>query len=207
MTAMRASITIRMRAQTPKLSCSFGATIPSPSLAHTPPARTGGSFAFWRPMRSPSRFSLRMSTPAIGEMRRIHDIGLFACVVNGAQRPSYRLRIESAGASASHDPYSFGVMLDGEALRAVRGESHLQPYDVLGAHAITHDGVAGVRFAVWAPNARRVSVVGPFNDWDGRRHSHAAASRRRRVGTFIPCLDAGVLYKYELAGRMAPCCR
>ncbi len=98
-------------------------------------------------------------------------------------------------------------MLDGEALRAVRGESHLQPYDVLGAHAITHDGVAGVRFAVWAPNARRVSVVGPFNDWDGRRH----VMRLRHDGgvweLFIPCLDAGVLYKYELAGRMAPCCR
>ena len=138
---------------------------------------------------------------AIGVMRRIHDIGLFSCVVNSSTRPSYRLRIESAGGTiVAHDPYAFGVMLDGDALSAVRGESHLQPYDVLGAHALTHDGVAGVRFAVWAPNARRVSVVGPFNDWDGRRH----VMRLRHDGgvweLFIPGLGAGGLYKYELAG-------
>ncbi len=78
--------------------------------------------------------------------------------------------------------------------------SHLRLFDKLGAHAMTFEGVKGTHFAVWAPNARRVSVVGPFNDWDGRRHP-----MRRRVDTgiwevFIPGVGPGTLYKYEIVG-------
>jgi 1,4-alpha-glucan branching enzyme len=135
------------------------------------------------------------------EMRRVHDIGLFAAFLSGPQRPAYRLRIESAGEiQITHDAYSFGVLLDEDALRAVRGESSHQSYEILGAHVLEHDGVSGVRFALWAPNASRVSVVGPFNNWDGRRH----VMRLRHDGGvwefFIPGLKPGALYKYELAG-------
>ena len=148
------------------------------------------------------------SDAVLGDMRRIHDIGLFTASVAAADRPFYRLRIETAaGVRTLHDPYSFGVMLDDDALRSVRDEGSRQPYEVLGAQPIECGGVAGVRFAVWAPNARRVSVVGDFNDWDGRRH----AMRLRHDGgvweLFIPGLDAGVVYKYELAaadGRLLP---
>ncbi len=135
------------------------------------------------------------------EMRRVHDIGLFSAVLSGAKRPTYRLRIESAGeVQVTHDPYASGVLLDEDALRAVRGESSRESYEILGAHVLEHDGVSGVRFALWAPNATRASVVGPFNDWDGRRH----IMRLRHDGgvweLFIPGLEPGALYKYELAG-------
>ena len=137
----------------------------------------------------------------LAQMRRVHDIGLFEAVLPGAQRPTYRLQLKSGDSvQTTHDPYSFGVLLDGDALRAVRGESSRESYEILGAHVLTHDGVDGVRFALWAPNATRVSVVGPFNDWDGRRH----VMRLRHDGgvweLFVPGLEPGALYKYELAG-------
>ncbi len=66
--------------------------------------------------------------------------------------------------------------------------THLRLYDKMGAHVISHEGATGVHFAVWAPNAQRVSVIGDFNDWDGRRHV-----MRKRMGTgvweiFLPAL-------------------
>src|SRR5690606_18802057 len=84
---------------------------------------------------------------------------------------------------------------------------HLRLYERLGAHPTEIDGVAGTAFAVWAPNATRVSVVGAFNDWDGRRHP-----MRRRVECgvwelFLPGVGPGTPYKYEILGpdgRMQP---
>src|SRR5439155_292735 len=78
--------------------------------------------------------------------------------------------------------------------------NHLASYQKLGAHAVLHDGVEGVAFAVWAPNAQRVSLVGDFNAWDGRR----MPMRKRHAGgfweLFVPGLRPGHLYKYELLG-------
>ena len=68
------------------------------------------------------------------------------------------------------DPYSFGPVLGPMDDYYIGEGSHLRLFDKLGAHAMSFEGVAGTHFAVWAPNARRVSVVGPFNEWDGRRH-------------------------------------
>ena len=78
--------------------------------------------------------------------------------------------------------------------------THLRLYDKMGAHVISHEGVSGVHFAVWAPNAQRVSVIGDFNEWDGRRHV-----MRKRMGTgvweiFLPGLDEDVKYKFEIIG-------
>lgn len=83
----------------------------------------------------------------------------------------YRLRAEgAAGQWEFDDPYRFGPVL-GEIDEYLIGEgAHHRLWQALGAHPIRHEGVAGVHFAVWAPNARRVSVVGGFNNWDGRRH-------------------------------------
>ena len=78
--------------------------------------------------------------------------------------------------------------------------THLRLYDKMGAHVISHEGATGVHFAVWAPNAQRVSVIGDFNEWDGRRHV-----MRKRTGTgvweiFLPGLDEDVKYKFEIIG-------
>lgn len=116
---------------------------------------------------------------------------------------SHTLRAEfSDGATwAFEDPYRFGPVL-GETDEYLIGEgSHRQLWKALGAHVMEHEGVSGTHFAVWAPNARRVSVVGDFNVWDGRRHP------MRRVGVtgvweiFLPGLGEGDLYKYEIAPR------
>ena len=76
--------------------------------------------------------------------------------------------------------------------------NHLNLSSKLGAHLMRHEGVDGVHFAVWAPNAERVSVVGDFNDWDGRRH---VMRKRMDVGVweiFVPEAQAGQCYKFEL---------
>jgi 1,4-alpha-glucan branching enzyme len=78
--------------------------------------------------------------------------------------------------------------------------THLRAYEKLGAHLRMVDGISGVSFAVWAPNARSVSVVGDFNDWDGRRHPMARISPNGFWETFVPGLGPGALYKFELHG-------
>ncbi|RCW72576.1 1,4-alpha-glucan branching protein GlgB [Pseudorhodoferax soli] len=85
--------------------------------------------------------------------------------------------------------------------------THLRPYEVLGAHAFTHAGVAGTRFAVWAPNARRVSVVGDFNRWDGSAHPMRARPSAGLWEAFVPGVGPGALYKYALEdpnGQLLP---
>ena len=113
----------------------------------------------------------------------------------------YQLRAEgAAGQWEFDDPYRFAPVL-GEIDEYLIGEGrHRRLWQALGAHLITHQGVAGVHFAVWAPNAQRVSVVGGFNNWDGRRHQ-----MRRRGATgvweiFLPGLTEGEAYKYEILG-------
>ena len=79
-----------------------------------------------------------------------------------------------------------------------REGSHHRIHELLGAHLLTVEGSPGVRFAVWAPSAARVSVVGDFNDWDGRRHPMAPAGSCGIWDTFVPGVGAGALYKYEI---------
>ncbi|MDY0147070.1 MAG: 1,4-alpha-glucan branching protein GlgB [Halothiobacillus sp.] len=99
------------------------------------------------------------------------------------------------------DPYSFGPVL-GELDLYLFGEGkHYDLWKVLGAHVITIDDVAGVKFAVWAPNASRVSVVGDFNNWDGRRHPMRSRISSGVWELFIPGLSAGDFYKFEIKNR------
>ena len=117
-------------------------------------------------------------------------------------RFDYRLQVRWADGSEGRyaDAYSFGTLIPDDDLHFFGEGSHLRPFTMLGAHPMSAGGVAGVRFGVWAPNARRVSVVGDFNGWDGRRH----AMRLRHGGgvweIFIPHVGVGDRYKFELVG-------
>jgi len=113
----------------------------------------------------------------------------------------YLLEIDWGGPiQHTEDPYSFGPLL-GELDLYLLGEGRHRDFGgCLGAHPMVVDGVPGVRFAVWAPNARRVSVVGEFNTWDGRRHPMRLRHGAGVWEMFIPRVTAGALYKYELIG-------
>ncbi len=114
----------------------------------------------------------------------------------------YRLRAGNAGGSWTFEnPYSFGPVLGAIDDHLFVEGTHQELYRQLGAHRRSHEGVDGVHFAVWAPNAARVSVVGDFNDWDGRR-----LAMRRRVESglweiFAPGVLPGTRYKYEVVSR------
>ncbi len=114
------------------------------------------------------------------------------------------LRWQDKRAGAWHDtrcPYSFGPQL-GEMDLYLFGEGrHFEIWKILGARAKTVDGVAGTLFAVWAPAVQRVSVIGDFNDWDGRRHPMRCRGTSGVWELFIPGLEAGHAYKYEILGR------
>ena len=133
-------------------------------------------------------------------LTRRHPDGFFEDRLQGYMRPPrYRLRAANAGGSwLLHDPYAFGPVLGPLDDHLLVEGRHQRVHDRLGAHLLHHEGVDGVHFAVWAPHARRVSVVGDFNRWDGRCHP-----MRKRVDSgvweiFLPDVAEGAVYKYEI---------
>jgi 1,4-alpha-glucan branching enzyme len=131
-------------------------------------------------------------------LTRRHADGVFEGAL--AQPGPYRLRACWADGSAidTEDPYRFGPVLSATDVWLLAEGTHLRPFEVLGAHEHTQDGVSGVAFSVWAPNASRVSVVGDFNLWDGRRHPMRL---RRECGIwelFLPDVPLRSRYKFEL---------
>ena len=142
------------------------------------------------------------SGEVVARGERIHPAGFFvASIPERTERFPYRLRALSGGASRDfEDVYRFSPVLGELDVYLLAEGNHLASYQKLGAHPMVHDGVAGVGFAVWAPSARRVSAVGDFNAWDGRR-----MPMRRHPGggfweIFVPGLGPGHLYKYEILG-------
>ncbi len=114
----------------------------------------------------------------------------------------YRLRFRrAAGSHEAYDAYSFPPLLDEAELWAFNGGHHVRAYRCLGALCRSVDGIPGVLFAVWAPDAERVSVVGDFNAWDGRCHPMRVRGSTGVWELFIPELDDGVIYKYEIRNR------
>ena len=138
-------------------------------------------------------------------MRRIHPAGLFEAICapeihDVALGRTYQLRVEDAAGrqETMHDPYAFPPLLSDYDLHLLGEGRHWRCYDKLGAQERTVGGVSGINFAVWAPNAEAVSVVGDFNGWDRRKH----AMRKHIPGgvweLFIPDMKLGTLYKYSV---------
>jgi 1,4-alpha-glucan branching enzyme len=137
------------------------------------------------------------------EMRRCHHDGFFECRVTTTFPISYRIRVATHDNHEYefHDPYSFGPVLSDFDLHLFGEGTHYQNYEKLGSHIRSINGIRGVHFAVWAPNAQQVSVVGDFNRWDGRRHPMRMLGGSGIWELFIPGLDEGTVYKYEVKGK------
>ncbi len=143
---------------------------------------------------------LDASGTVLAEAEQIHHDGVYRVEMDD-HPGAYQVQLEDdRGRRVEDDPYRFPPVL-GELDEYLLAEGrHLELWSRLGCHPRTIEGREGFAFCVWAPNARRVSVVGDFNGWDGRRHP-----MRRRLGggvweLFIPGLKAGALYKYEILG-------
>ncbi|WP_307280888.1 1,4-alpha-glucan branching protein GlgB [Labrys wisconsinensis] len=139
------------------------------------------------------------SSGRLGTLHLVHPGGLFAGGIE--QAVPYRLRIHWPDAvQETEDPYSFGLLLGDLDLHLFAQGTHYRLGRCFGAQPTVVDGVDGVRFAVWAPNAQRVSVVGDFNVWDGRRHPMRLRPEAGVWELFIPRAGPGTLYKYEIVG-------
>jgi 1,4-alpha-glucan branching enzyme len=183
-------------------------------------ARHADAFAILGPHQADGGVAVRALVPGASRLMLLPRSGapvdlprrqdaLFEGFLPAATLPlRYTLRADTdAGAHDFADPYAFGPALGPLDDHLLVEGTHTRLYDRLGAHCVTHECAKGVRFAVWAPNAARVSVVGNHNGWDGRVHP-----MRKRVDSgiweiFIPGLGEGAVYKYELLagdGRLLP---
>ena len=163
-----------------------------------PHAGPSGTFArVWIPGAETAE-AHDVSGKSLGVLSRMDARGLFEGRISGTPQP---LKYKAQGGGVEWwitDPYSFGPVLGPIDDFLMAEGTHKRLYDKMGAQPIHHQGVDGIHFSVWAPNARRVSVVGDFNDWDGRRH---VMRLRRDVGVweiFIPDIAEGRAYKFEI---------
>jgi 1,4-alpha-glucan branching enzyme len=136
-----------------------------------------------------------------GFFRRVHPDGVFLLELPPGEPFPYRLREHNELADFEfEDPYRFGKVLSDLDTRLIWQGNHLRLWEALGAHLRELEGVRGTSFAVWAPNARRASVVGDFNDWNGRVHAMRLRAECGVWEIFIPTELTGNHYKYELVG-------
>ena len=149
--------------------------------------------------------TVEVSLPETGVvLERVGDSDLFEFRgPAGALPQRYRVRRRNAQGQVLEavDPYCFPPLLAEADIAAFGDGSHWHAWWLLGAHLVVADGIDGVRFAVWAPDAERVSVVGDFNGWDGRCHPMRCRGSSGVWELFIPGLGAGANYKFELRNR------
>src|SRR6202011_2565095 len=141
----------------------------------------------------------RADRTPLGRLEAHDDSGLFEGAVRRAD--PYLLRIEwPGGVQETEDPYAFGLLLGDIDLHLFNEGRHFGLGETFGAQAMTVEDVPGVRFAVWAPGARRVAVVGDFNGWDARRHAMRVRYPAGVWELFVPRLMPGERYKYDIIG-------
>ncbi|MFK0333206.1 1,4-alpha-glucan branching protein GlgB [Rhizobium sp. NPDC090275] len=146
--------------------------------------------------------AMSLDGTAIGDLALQHPDGFFAGTIAVNKQVPVRYRARRGDAEwAVTDPYSFGPVLGPMDDYYAREGSDLRLFDKMGAHWIKHEGAQGIHFAVWAPNAQRVSVVGDFNNWDGRRHVMRLRSGAGIWEIFAPDVPTGVAYKFEIRGQ------
>lgn len=138
------------------------------------------------------------------EMERLSKDGFFECFIEGRDKVfKYRLRVETSDLEIRqfYDPYSFLPTIGESDLYLFNEGNEHRIFEKLGSRPRVVDGVPGVSFAVWAPNASRVSVVGSFNNWDGRYHPMRILGSSGVWELFIPGMRSGEMYKYEIVGE------
>jgi 1,4-alpha-glucan branching enzyme len=157
---------------------------------------------FWPGAETATVIDAKTGSP-LAELEKLHPDGFFAGALPGVDTPpAYRLRYTARDAEwEAEDPYRFPQVLGEMDVYLLAEGSHRRIYECLGAHLRTMDGVEGISFAVWAPNAARVSVVGDFNQWDGRRHPMRKRIEAGVWEIFLPGVERGARYKYELLVR------
>ena len=178
--------------------------------------RLHNPFAYLGPHLENERYVVRVFNPHASEvwlktahgseaLERVHPDGLFEWHGSEEPRHPYSLRIRENGPGLNngmerlvHDCYAFAPQISDFDLHLFNEGKLHQAYRVLGSHAIQINGIPGVRFAVWAPNAERISVIGEFNRWDGRIHPMAAHGSSGVWELFIPGIEQGMLYKFEI---------
>ncbi len=129
--------------------------------------------------------------------------GFFSVKIRDMHKFDYKLKVkyEDGTSETFIDPYIFEPVIDPIDVSRFNEGMHYEIYKKLGAHPMTVDGIDGVYFAVWAPNAERVSVVSNFNHWDGRRHPMRKIAYSGIFELFIPDVKLGEIYKYEVAAK------
>lgn len=134
---------------------------------------------------------------------RLHDHGFFEAVFERGDVFAYRLKMRDhyGNEVTVEDPYSCLPVLSDFDLQLLMEGTHQRSYEKLGAHLITVNGLQGVHFAVWAPGAKRVSAIGDFNLWDGRRHPMRVLGGSGVWELFIPGLGEGTVYKFEIKSK------
>ncbi len=132
-------------------------------------------------------------------MEQEDEAGYFAAMIPGRKIPAYQFRVKTGGKTeVFYDAYAFPGMLTEEDEKAFVAGVYYNAYEKLGAHPVIKDGIEGTSFAVWAPNAVRVSVVGDFNHWDGRRLPMHRMPMSGIFELFVPGVQPGDIYKYEI---------
>jgi 1,4-alpha-glucan branching enzyme len=151
----------------------------------------------------PAARAVRVLTPDGGraELAPVHEAGVFEGRIAGVSLPlDYELEVDYGedGTYTIGDPYRFLPTLGDMDLHLAGEGRHEELYAKLGAHVVEHQGVRGTAFAVWAPSARSVSVVGDFNSWDGRLHPMRSLGSSGIWELFLPGIGSGTNYKYEI---------